>query len=55
MAASPLKSSGARLERAAFLKKLRTCETWVNRDLLIKWILSRRSRYDKREGGLGRK
>ena len=63
MPANPLTSKGARLERSAFLKKLRNLRADSHApytklyliDRLVAWILTRRKRYDARKGGLGRK
>ena len=58
MKADPLKSEGARMERAALLRWLKRLVAKGTILLSIgevrTWVLDRRERYDKRPGGLGK-
>jgi hypothetical protein len=63
MKAEPKFSEGARMERKAFRDKLRRelnhysdlGEKGQILGVLLQWILARQKRYDKVEGGLGKK
>jgi hypothetical protein len=59
----PKKSEGARLERDTFRDYLRRkiAKLWDNQsekkvlEDALNWVLGRKKRYDKAEGGLGKK
>lgn len=63
MKTDPLKSEGARLERAACRAYLRRKMKWSGTGTMrteafsevLGWILTREKRYDQKKGGLGKK